>query len=72
MLEDVTYYLIFGKPLIMYLGLMTLLSFSFTASIAIMNKRGIKGIPFRYHPKMAIFSLVLAILHGTLGMLAYF
>ena len=72
MLEDVTYYLIFGKPLIMYLGLMTLLSFSFTASIAIMNKRDIKIIPFRYHPKMAIFSLTLAIIHGTLGVLAYF
>ncbi len=72
MLEDVTYYLIFGKPLIMYLGLMTLLSFSFTASIAIMDKRGLKIIPFRYHPKMAIFSLTLAIIHGTLGVLAYF
>lgn len=72
MLNNVTYYLIFGKPLIMYLGILTLLSFLFTASIAITNKRGINIIPFKWHPRMAIFSISIAMIHGILGILAYF
>jgi len=72
MLEFVTYYSIFGRPLILYLGILTLFSFLFTASIAIMNKRGINKIPFKWHPRMAIFSISLAIIHGILGILAYF
>jgi len=72
MLEQITYYLVFGKPLILYLGAITLLSFLFTASIAIMNKRDISKIPFKWHPRMAAFSIILALIHGTLGMLAYF
>ena len=72
MLENITYYQFFGKPLILYLGVLTLLSFLFTASIAILNKRGINKIPFKWHPRMAIFSIILAIIHGILGLLAYF
>lgn len=32
MLNEITYYLVLGKPLIMYLGIITLLCFVFTAS----------------------------------------
>ncbi len=71
MLENVSYYQIFGKPLIMYSGILTLLSFLFTASIAIMNKKGINKIPFKWHPRMAVISIILAIAHGALGILAY-
>lgn len=72
MLANITYYPIFGKPLIMYLGILTLSSFFFTASIAFMNRRGIHIIPFAWHPRMAVISLTLAVIHGTLGILAYF
>ncbi len=72
MLEQITYYMIFGKPLIMYLGIIVLLSFLFTASIAILNKKGINKIPMKCHIRMAVFSIILALLHGMLGMLAYF
>lgn len=71
MLESITYYLIFGKPLIMYLGILTLSSFLFTASIAILNRRGITIIPFKWHPRMAAISIMLAVTHGSLGVLAY-
>ena len=50
MFQNITYFLIFGKPLIMYLGILTLLAFLFTASIAVMNLKGIRIIPFKWHP----------------------
>jgi len=71
MFQDITYFLVFGKPLIMYLGILTLLAFLFTASIAVMNMRGIRTIPFRWHPRCAVVALFLALVHGSLGILAY-
>jgi len=71
-LNEIIYFQIFGKPLIMYGGIITLLSILFTASIAVLNKKGIKLIPFKWHPRMAIFSIILVLIHGILGMLAYF
>jgi hypothetical protein len=55
----------------MYMGILTLLSFLFTASIAILNKKGIQKIPFSWHPKMAIISITLAVIHGLFGILAF-
>lgn len=72
MLENITYYPILGKPLIVYLGVLTLTSFLFTALIAILNKRGVYIIPFKWHPRMARVSIVFALIHGLLGILAYF
>jgi len=71
MLENISYYLIFGKPLIMYSGILTLLSFLFTASISILNKKGIDTIPFKWHPRMAIISIILALIHGSLAIMHY-
>jgi len=72
MLENISYFLIFGKPLIMYMGIITLSSFLFTASIAIMNHYNITFIDFKWHPRMAIISIILALTHGTLGILSFF
>lgn len=72
MFQEITYYLIFGKPLIMYLGILTISSFSLTAFIGYTNFHGIHWIPFKWHPRMAAISLSLALIHGTLGVLAYF
>jgi hypothetical protein len=72
MFQEITYAPIFGKPLIMYLGILTLSSFLFTASIAILNFRGIRKLPFVWHPRFAALSIFLAIIHGSLGILAYF
>jgi hypothetical protein len=72
MFTDITYFPIFGKPLIMYLGIVTLLAFLFTALIAVLNKKGIRTIPFRWHPVFAGAAIVLALFHGSLGVLAYF
>ncbi|MFA4877964.1 MAG: hypothetical protein WC586_11160 [Methanoregula sp.] len=71
MFAEVTYAPILGKPLILYLGVLTLLGFLFTASVAILNHKGIHTIPFRWHMRCAAISIVLAMVHGSLGILAY-
>lgn len=71
MLQEITYYLIFDKPLILYLGILTLLSLLVTASIAVLNKKGIRVIPFRWHAACAALTILLALIHGILGLLAY-
>ncbi|WP_321506044.1 hypothetical protein [uncultured Methanoregula sp.] len=71
MFAEITYAPILGKPLILYLGVLTLLGFLITASVAIMNLRGIHTIPFRWHMRCAAVSIALALVHGSLGILAY-
>jgi hypothetical protein len=71
MFQDISYTLIFGKPLIMYLGILTLCAFLFTAAIAVLNFKGIRTIPFTWHSRCAAGALCLALVHGALGILAY-
>ena len=71
MFENIVYYQILGKPLIMYLGILTLLSVTITALIAVLTVKGIKKYPISWHTNMAIVSLILAFIHGLLGVLAY-
>lgn len=72
MLTQITYFQILGKPLIMWLGVITLLSFLFAALIAFLDKKGINKIPFKWHSIMAKVSLLLAIIHAILGIAIYF
>ncbi len=72
MFNEITYHLIFGRPLIMYMGIITLMSFLITASIGFLNLRGYNAIPLQYHFMMAKIALAIAIIHGTFGILAYF
>lgn len=71
MFHDVSYALFFGKPLILYLGVLTLLAIMFTASIAVLNSKGIRTISFKWHSRCAAVALCLALVHGALGILAY-
>ena len=71
MLVHIAYFTILGKPLIMYLGILTLFSFLFTASIPILNQKGIHKIPFAWHARFAKISFALAIIHAILGISAY-
>jgi len=70
MLSSITYFPILGKPLILYLGIITLSSFIITATIGFLIFRG-KKIPFKIHPTMAGISLLLGITHGTLALSIY-
>jgi hypothetical protein len=72
MLQEVSYFLIFGKPVIMYLGIVTLVTLLLTATIPVLNKKGIRIIPFSWHQRCAALAISLAIIHGILGVLAYY
>jgi len=71
MLENISYFLIFGKPLIWYLGMMTLLSLISTAAIGYLNFKGKMMVPFKWHPRIAALTLILALIHGSLGLMLY-
>ncbi len=71
MFLEISNYLILGKPAIMWGGLLTLLSFLLTATVGFLNYRGVRTIPFKWHPVLAGISITLALFHGTLGILRY-
>lgn len=71
MLKEIAYYNILNLPLIFWNGILTITSVFFTALIAYLNKKGIHKIPFRVHPKMAVISLILALMHGLLALSVY-
>ena len=72
MLQDITYYLIFGIPFIVYLGIITILMFVITALFAILKRKGKTKISIQWHFRLAILSIILGIIHGILGITAYF
>jgi hypothetical protein len=75
MLANITYFMIFGKPLIMYLGILTLLSLLGTAIIGFLLMKGKMKPPFitiKTHRLMACLTISLALIHGILGILMYF
>ncbi|PKL65893.1 MAG: hypothetical protein CVV32_01485 [Methanomicrobiales archaeon HGW-Methanomicrobiales-3] len=71
MVGQIAYTLIFGKPVIVYLGLLTLALLLLTAAIPLLNRNGIRTIPLAWHPRCAMATICLAIIHGMLGILAY-
>lgn len=56
----------------MWMGILTILLLTFTASIAALNRRGIHKIPLRWHFVMARITVAVAVVHGILGLLTYF
>ena len=52
MLIDITFYQIFGKPFILYLGIPALISFSITALFGIIIHKRWSNIRFIWHPTM--------------------
>lgn len=69
--STIGYLLVLGKPLVFWIGIMVFASLIATASIGFLNHKGIRTIPFKWHPRLAAFAIALAALHGTLAILAY-
>lgn len=68
----IAYTPVLGLPLVVVLGIVLFISLCITASIAILKKRGaLKKVPFTMHYRFAGLSLLLAILHGILGISVY-
>ncbi len=71
MIKNPGYNLILGRPLIFYLGLLTIVSFFITATIGYLIHSGRARINFRWHKIMAGISLSLALIHAAIGIAAY-
>ncbi|MBW2972713.1 hypothetical protein KY359_06785 [Candidatus Woesearchaeota archaeon] len=65
-----SYFRILGLSVVVWLGMLALLCLLFTATISVLNKKGNHKIPMKWHPIMARVTIVLALLHFILAMLA--
>lgn len=72
MLQEITYYLIFGIPFIVYLGVVTIFMFIITALLTLLKRRGKIKISINWHYRLAYISIIMALIHGFLGISAYF
>lgn len=72
MIHNIALTLFLGKPLVMYGGIFTLLFLLFTATVGLLNFNGIAIIPFKWHPRLAATTIMVALIHGLLGLSIYF
>jgi len=72
MIQNLAYFMIADKPLMAYFGGLTLFFLLFTASIAVLNKKGIRTIPFKWHPRLAGLTIILAVFHAILVLSLYY
>lgn len=72
MIQNIALTLFLGKPLVMYGGILTLLLLIFTAIVGALNFKGIHVIPFKWHPKIAVITIVIALIHGLFGLSIFF
>ena len=70
MLEWLTFFRIFGLPVILWGGLVTLAMLLLTAALAVLMRQG-ANIPVRWHIYAGYATIALALFHGILGLLAY-
>jgi hypothetical protein len=66
-LHDFANYQILGKPLFFYLGIATLISFVITATIILLSRSETYVTSVKWHRRLAIFSIGLAIFHGIMA-----
>jgi len=70
-IRQVAYSQFLGLPLILYGGIITLLSLITTAALGYLMRELRKPIPFIWHKRFAFITLGLALFHGLLGILSY-
>lgn len=72
MVQNIAYTFVFGKPLVMYGGILTMLLLLSTATVGFLNFKGIHIIPFKWHPRLALTTIIIAVIHAILGLSLYF
>lgn len=68
MIHNIALTLFLGKPLVMYGGIATFLLLVFTATVGLLNFKGISVIPFKWHPCLAVTTIIVATFHAILGL----
>jgi len=71
MLNNISYYMIFGKPFIFWGGATALLFILLAVLAPVLNKKGIKLIPMKYHQTLGLIGAIIGLVHGLLAILFY-
>ncbi len=71
MFQEITYYMIFGIPFIIYLGIITILMFITTATLAVLKRKGKIKYSIQWHYRLAYLSILLGVIHSILGISIY-
>ena len=72
MIQNIAYTLVLGKPVIMYMGILTYLSLLSTATIGLLNFKGYNYVPLRWHPRFAVTTIILGTIHAIFGLSVFF
>lgn len=67
---QIAFYIILGKPLVFWLSILTIPSFIFTYATGLRRMHGSRWA-IRWHKRFAHSTMVLAAIHGMLGILIY-
>jgi hypothetical protein len=68
MIHTIALTLFLGQPLVMYGGIFTFLLLLFTATVGFLNFKGITIIPFKWHPRLALTTIIVAVVHAIFGL----
>ncbi|MDO8647106.1 MAG: hypothetical protein Q7R70_01685 [Candidatus Diapherotrites archaeon] len=70
-LSAIGYSIVFGKPLVFWIGISVITGLFATAVIGFLNSKGNRAVPFKWHPWLAALTLILAAAHAALALLFY-
>lgn len=63
MISKIALTLFLGQPLFMFWGMLAFFFLLFTATVGALNFKGITKIPFKWHPRLAITTIIFALIH---------
>ena len=66
MIPPLGHIVIFGLPIALYFGIITFICLITTATIGMLVLKGHYNIPFKWHMRMAIITIMFALIHVTL------
>jgi len=69
-ISDIAYKDVFGISMVVWGGLLSLALLLLTFLVGALNRRGIRLIPLKYHFPLAWITVVVASVHGIIGLLA--
>ncbi len=72
MISQIAYYQVVGLPVVAHLGVATLLLLLLTTTVGLINFRGDTRIPFKWHPRLAGMTIVVAIIHAIFAISIHF
>lgn len=72
MITGVAYFLIWGKPVIMYSGILAMIFLLITATVGFLLFKGKLNWPIKRHGLFAFLTIILVLIHAVLGLSVYF